>query len=819
MEYTLAGMTFDDDFSEADALSSPTRASSEAPELATPTKEDFKSLLDPTHDLPDEDEEDEDFFTRSKRQPAMSSDQKTLGTLEHLKKYSRFSLREFIKTLFTSSDESIRHSAGMFMAENAHLDLMDAWWDRGGGLNNPELVDWVFKKASAAIEREASHLTNRASAGPHTEAANSLRLPAAKVDVGTVRGFKLSELLSTYDRVTPLFQRVMRAFIESPSGTDSDRNRDFGRTMVTSMALNLRSARTNYHQAINSLIFWDNRIPKRIVQMLNQYGFCSSYSYQIEAVASLSRSSADLARVAANDPSKIKMLPYDNFNWVSRAWETSSTHKSQTHDQVSALLVILPTPPETQAKEVTSIAQFKEKNGARHRIDPRQALTDILPSRDDQNSFRQNAIIHFMNALVDMAEELSPLRRTIPKFQEANSIKPIRTEEHYLPTFDQEQGSTRGNMIVLEHYFSKVLKIPKPVFEDTMFTILGDRLTVARDRAAQDQRAIDTSPHAFDHLSSFCMVGGLMHYEMNFVSALAGNSWGSNGASDPVSLSVLQKLLPNHGDINPTKINYYAWLRFLDSVFRALVLKAAMVASNTTSIEGLVAHLRSSPDSLSTVATKTVDQFVIPSPDRLEHAGVKSLKGETQNGHAVLLLHDIMTLREMHDSVKRGHPTRVLRMIKYWMPMFYAAGSFNYSNECMEILHNMVHDWPSPYSDVAFKGMFFNPRGRIEDFKPTDIRVEHLNDRVKERAHGSNASPSVLEKVVPAMGHLQDLTDRTFDEMGVEELNQRHAHVSRQTDIRILLQHFDTHKVFEFSEDKPSLHTAAGIASTLNATN
>ncbi|KAF6743280.1 hypothetical protein DFP72DRAFT_1101243 [Ephemerocybe angulata] len=100
--------------------------------------------------------------------------------------------------------------------------------------------------------------------------------------------------------------------------------------------------------------------------------------------------------------------------------------------------------------------------------------------------------------------------------------------------------------------------------------------------------------------------------------------------------------------------------------------------------------------------------------------------------------------------------------------------------------------------------MFFNPRGRIEDFKPTDIRVEHLNDRIKERAHGANATPAVLEKIVPAMGHVQNLTDKIFEEMGIEELNQRHTHVGQEKDIIILVNHLRSFHPFDFTKDQPS---------------
>jgi hypothetical protein len=281
-------------------------------------------------------------------------------------------------------------------------------------------------------------------------------------------------------------------------------------------------------------------------------------------------------------------------------------------------------------------------------------------------------------------------------------------------------------MEVFKHYFGKILAIPKKRFEDTMFTILGDRLTVARDHAAQDQRALDTSPDTFDHLSSFSMVGGLMHYEMNFIKALASNFWGSKGGADAVSLSAFHSSLPNHPDVNPNNINYYAWLRFLKVVFNSLVLRASMKVANTTTAGELSTYILRDPSRLTAITTSVVDDSIMPSPSKLEALGIKTLKGDTVNGHAVLLMRDLLTLQEMHDAVKRGHPTCALRMIKFWMPMFYAAGCYNYTNECMELLHNMKHDWPKPYADVAFAGMFFNPHGKDEDFKATDIRVEHL---------------------------------------------------------------------------------------------
>ncbi|PPR07519.1 hypothetical protein CVT24_006875 [Panaeolus cyanescens] len=87
--------------------------------------------------------------------------------------------------------------------------------------------------------------------------------------------------------------------------------------------------------------------------------------------------------------------------------------------------------------------------------------------------------------------ELACFASCIPEITDLAAIPPTKTEEYYLPTFDQEQGSTRENMIVLKHYFQKVLKMLPEAFEKSMVLVLGDRLTTAQDWAAQDQQAVD----------------------------------------------------------------------------------------------------------------------------------------------------------------------------------------------------------------------------------------------------------------------------------------------------------------------------------------
>jgi hypothetical protein len=174
-------------------------------------------------------------------------------------------------------------------------------------------------------------------------------------------------------------------------------------------------------------------------------------------------------------------------------------------------------------------------------------------------------------------------------------------------------------------------------------------------------------------------------------------------------------------------------------------------------------------------------------------------------------MHDLMTMCKMRHAIKHGHPERVKRMLKYWTPMFYGGGSYNYSNELMELLHNVEHDWPRESANVVFDGMLVNTTGEVAGFTEGDICVEQLNDRIKEQAHGVNASPEYLERVVPAIGVIQQLTKNTYKDLGVEEINQHHAKVRQHTDVHLLLDHLIKAKIFQFAEDKASDHAVVDL--------
>jgi hypothetical protein len=137
----------------------------------------------------------------------------------------------------------------------------------------------------------------------------------------------------------------------------------------------------NYHQAMNSMLLWDHKTPKQLVQTLSRLSFSASYAFQCRSVKSVARDEVRLAKLAAADKSKVKQMAYDNFNWVSRTFEPSANHGHVTHDEVSALLVVLRLPegPDAlTASDYASVERFEATAGERHRIPAATALRALF---------------------------------------------------------------------------------------------------------------------------------------------------------------------------------------------------------------------------------------------------------------------------------------------------------------------------------------------------------------------------------------------------------------------------------------------------------
>ncbi|KAJ8080880.1 hypothetical protein PM082_017715 [Marasmius tenuissimus] len=200
-------------------------------------------------------------------------------------------------------------------------------------------------------------------------------------------------------------------------------------------------------------MLWDNWVAKRIVQALNQYGISVSHPYLVRSSKSLSKDIVRLAQGACVDPTKLKILVYDNYNWQKVAYEASSIHGTVPYNQVSGLLICIEAG--SAATRLTDVRRFDELEGRRTQINAHSTLKDILPTANDHQLLARHASVHVATIL---SEEVACLREfRVPDFFEPHPIPPHHTERYFLPTLDQEQASTKGSIAVLEEYFINVL--------------------------------------------------------------------------------------------------------------------------------------------------------------------------------------------------------------------------------------------------------------------------------------------------------------------------------------------------------------------------
>jgi hypothetical protein len=132
---------------------------------------------------------------------------------------------------------------------------------------------------------------------------------------------------------------------------------------------------------------------------------------------------------------------------MQTAWEASATHGSVSHDQVSALLVVIALPagsPPNEAARLAGVENFAQTARTRYLIPADEALEGILPTGADQSTFAENAMKHVCAILSDELEGWGHHRDDLLSIFDPWALPDDQTEEYFLPTFDQEQSSTRG---------------------------------------------------------------------------------------------------------------------------------------------------------------------------------------------------------------------------------------------------------------------------------------------------------------------------------------------------------------------------------------
>lgn len=313
-DFNIPGFDYNPDYDKPQPRSSPGLQSSPIIYLLSLLSDLDAIAFGCLGDLPNDDPNDPayqpDPSMPTHHAPPLSNVQKACKVLDLMKAMNDFSLCVLLKTLFTSQDPTLTNTSNKYVSSGWFLAIMDLWWAGAGGFCNQELCDWTMDKAAGICSREAGWLAEWASVGPYEEEAKFLHVSACNVTVQMVNDFQLANLMKLYAHVLPQLQKILDAVVAKKMNWRSLSmykaetqllwvirsmlsfrllNCIQGKTLITLALLNLWSHCLNYHAAMNSLIFWDNRVSKCLTQAFNMFGITSSSTCQSLAITALRR--------------------------------------------------------------------------------------------------------------------------------------------------------------------------------------------------------------------------------------------------------------------------------------------------------------------------------------------------------------------------------------------------------------------------------------------------------------------------------------------------------------------------------------------------
>ena len=129
--------------------------------------------------------------------------------------------------------------------------------------------------------------------------------------------------------------------------------------------------------------------------------------------------------------------------------------------------------------------------------------------------------------------------------------------------------------------------------------------------------------------------------------------------------------------------------------------------------------------------------------------------GDAVSSYAIELLRIGCLYMEFADAIREGDGERVLRCWQYFLPIFKASNSTNYSCEAVHFLYQHQYALSPRLSNQLIWGRFVNVRGLPGRNIPLDLHMEHLNRIAKDamRNLGSNKTQvSSITRVGRCMG-------------------------------------------------------------------
>ena len=167
---------------------------------------------------------------------------------------------------------------------------------------------------------------------------------------------------------------------------------------------------------------------------------------------------------------------------------------------------------------------------------------------------------------------------------------------------------------------------------------------------------------------------------------------------------------------------------------------------------------------------KVYDTFISLSNESSSSAYVHNAK-DGVSSYAIQLLRIGALYMEFADGIREGDGERVLRCWRYFLPIFRASHSTNYSCEAVRLLYGQAYALSPRLSNQVKWGRFVNVHGLPGRNIPLDLHMEHLN-RLAKGAMKNLGPNKTRQKSITRVGRCLGILHPIVEEFDAENCVQ-----------------------------------------------
>ncbi len=414
---------------------------------------------------------------------------------------------------------------------------------------------------------------------------------------------------------------------------------------------------------------------------------------------------------------------YDNINMVFKVAEQILGRKDTQENGTCATVFPL---REAAAKDMQTadlLASFDSASPL--------TMKDILHTPSEAALFHQSLVHTLLRTIVNSSDLFSRFRSDVDACLPAtdDQISLHKTDTYPLPAMNIDESTTTGNAEVLDTIFTELeYEKRNPKFAETVATVFGDQLSIARLRTIIANRAghekleqsygqVVFGPGFFHH--QFAVVHGIM--ETHFGDPTAGHR-------NPASLCFFHTLLDRKPIVLTSLPPYRTCRDLIFTTLTASALHCLELVSGCQSLEEYAANVTldnlrehtaqivkkyASPDAITELRlarqgeisdaarAHTAANKLNPSLPPFDPCSQPLKTGDMVFENAALFFRDALIFREFTDAIKGGYSGRIIRTLKMLTLMYRGSGRMKYAHECLHLIHNLTRVWPGPLRYVT----------------------------------------------------------------------------------------------------------------------